>query len=296
MHDRHRQDARRKRRRRPAGLTKGNGLIWPADAPIKAYADIAVCFGNLAPGGDGLQGQQHERAAVPRHGRSASTTRRLIVRRRDCEVGFAPGSVIVLRYLGPVAAGMPEVFVATAALCTRELDGRVAFLSDTRVSGVSHGAIGVHCCPEAAVGGPIALVADGDRISFDLLVGDITLHVPADELAARKANWRPPALLHDAATSPPSRPRLGRRVPAVFPYGENHGSGRTNQPRSRQGPYSLRVRCGLRHCTSGGSSNSFRRAFFSARVRCGLRHCTSGGSSNSFRRAFFSAEAPCVLP
>jgi dihydroxy-acid dehydratase len=106
---------------------------------------------------------------------------------------IAPGSVIVLRYLGPAAAGMPEVLVATAALAVPELNGKVAFLSDTRVSGVSHGAIGVHCSPEAAVGGPIALVEDGDEISFDLLQGDITLHVPDDEIFRRKAAWQPPA-------------------------------------------------------------------------------------------------------
>ena len=76
-----------------------------------------------------------------------------------------PGSVIVLRNLGPVASGMPEVLVATAALAVPELDGKVAFISDTRVSGVSHGAIGVHCSPEAPAG-PWS-VEDGDEI-FDL--------------------------------------------------------------------------------------------------------------------------------
>ena len=99
--------------------------------------------------------------------------------------------MIVLRYLGPVAAGMPEVLIASAALAVPELDGRVAMVSDTRVSGVSHGAIGVHCSPEAAVGGPIALVHDGDEISFDLLAGDVTLHVGDEELARRRAALPP---------------------------------------------------------------------------------------------------------
>jgi dihydroxy-acid dehydratase len=102
-----------------------------------------------------------------------------------------PGQVIVLRYLGPVAAGMPEVLIASAALAVPELDGKVAMVSDTRVSGVSHGAIGVHCSPEAAVGGPIALVQDGDEISFDLLAGDVTLHVSAEELARRRTALPP---------------------------------------------------------------------------------------------------------
>ena len=71
------------------------------------------------------------------------------------------------------------------------LEGRVALVSDTRISGISHGAIGVHCAPEAAVGGPIALVEDGDEISFDLLAGNVTLHVVDELLAKRKAAWRP---------------------------------------------------------------------------------------------------------
>ena len=97
-----------------------------------------------------------------------------------------------MRYLGPIAAGMPEVLIATAALAVPELDGKVAFVSDTRVSGVSHGAIGVHCSPEAAVGGPLALVQDGDEISFDLLAGDIRLHVTDEELGRRRQQWHAP--------------------------------------------------------------------------------------------------------
>jgi len=67
-----------------------------------------------------------------------------------------------------------------------ELKGKVALLSDTRVSGVSSGAVGVHCAPEAAVGGPIAAVRDGDRVSFDLLAG--TIHVEADLEAPERRN------------------------------------------------------------------------------------------------------------
>ena len=66
-----------------------------------------------------------------------------------------------------------KVLVATSALSTPELDGKVAFVSDTRVSGVSHGAIGVHCAPEAAVGGPIAFVKDGDSISIDIRIQNV---------------------------------------------------------------------------------------------------------------------------
>jgi dihydroxy-acid dehydratase len=67
----------------------------------------------------------------------------------------------------------------------------VALISDTRISGISHGAIGVHCAPEAAVGGPIAFVHDGDEISFDLPSGTVTLHVAQEELVSRRSAWRP---------------------------------------------------------------------------------------------------------
>lgn len=87
---------------------------------------------------------------------------------------------------------MPEVVLAASALSVPELNGKVALISDTRVSGISHGAIGVHCSPEAAVGGPIALVEDGDEISFDLPSGDVTLHVSDEELGRRRQVWTPP--------------------------------------------------------------------------------------------------------
>ena len=91
---------------------------------------------------------------------------------------------------------MPEVVLAASALSVPELNGKVALISDTRVSGISHGAIGVHCAPEAALGGPIALVHDGDEISFDLPTGNITLHVSDDELCQRRQAWRPPVVRH----------------------------------------------------------------------------------------------------
>jgi len=173
-----------------ADVPAGNELIAPADAPYKPFADMQICFGNLAPEGivfkvSSMSEPRFRGRAMCFH--SAKDVVDAVEARR-----VKPGSVIVLRYLGPVAAGMPEVLVATAALAVPELDGKVAFISDTRVSGVSHGAIGVHCSPEAAVGGPIALVEDGDEISFDLLRGELTLHVADSELAARKARWRPP--------------------------------------------------------------------------------------------------------
>ena len=150
---------------------------------------MQVCFGNLAP--DGIVFKVSSLAEPRFRGpaicfESGRAVSEAVEQRR-----ILPGSVIVLRNLGPVALGMPEVVLAASALSVPELNGKVALISDTRISGISHGAIGVHCAPEAAVGGPIGLVHDGDAISFDLPTGSVTLHVAEEELARRKSEWQP---------------------------------------------------------------------------------------------------------
>ena len=164
----------------PAAPDRGGPppLLAPADRPFKPYADIQVCFGNLAPDGIVFKSSSLDEP------RFAGTAICFSDARAVSEAATAgrirPGHVVVLRGLGPVASGMPEVLVATAALSTPALKGRVALVSDTRVSGVSHGCIGIHCSPEAAVGGPIGRVRDGDRITFDLLAGAIEVEADLD--------------------------------------------------------------------------------------------------------------------
>ena len=171
-------------------VSSNQDLIVSKDECFKPFADMQICFGNLAPGGivfkvSSLQEPRFEgRALCFQNAKEVADAVR--------EGRVRPYDVIVLRYVGPVASGMPEVLVATAALTVPELDGKVAFISDSRVSGVTHGAVGVHCAPEAAVGGPIGLVQDGDTITFDLLAGTIDLGVTGDELAKRRAAWEPP--------------------------------------------------------------------------------------------------------
>ena len=173
-----------------ADVPADQDLIAPLDQPFKEYADMQICFGNLAPGGMVFKVSSMEDTQFKGKAICFDEAKDIVdaVEARKIQ----PGSVIVLRNLGPVASGMPEVLVATAALAVPELDGKVAFISDTRVSGVSHGAIGVHCSPEAAVGGPIGLVEDSDEISFDLLEGDLTLHVNDEAMSARRAVWKAP--------------------------------------------------------------------------------------------------------
>jgi dihydroxy-acid dehydratase len=170
-------------------------LLAPLEAPLKPFADMQICFGNLAPGGIVFKVSSLQETGFRGRAQCFSVARDVA---EAVEQGrIKPGTVIVLRYLGPIAAGMPEVLVASAALAVPELDGKVALVSDTRVSGVSHGAIGVHCVPEAQAGGPLALVEDGDEISFDLLKGECTLHVTDDTLSRRRAQWQPPNLTYE---------------------------------------------------------------------------------------------------
>ncbi|CAN5368226.1 dihydroxy-acid dehydratase [soil metagenome] len=166
-------------------------LIARADAPLKKYADMQICIGNLSPGGMVFKVSSFPETAF--RGEAICFEDAKAVLDAVAAKRIRPGHIVILRNLGPVASGMPEVLIASSALSVPELDGKVALISDTRVSGVSHGAIGVHCAPEAAVGGPIGLVEDGDGIGFDLLEGTVTLEVPESELEARRAKWIPPA-------------------------------------------------------------------------------------------------------
>ena len=171
--------------RRASSLPPGQELVANADHPFKDHADMQVCFGNLAPEGivfkvSSLEGPGFSGSALCFESPEA-------VVEAAARGGIRPGQVVVLRGQGPVGSpGMPELLVASSALSTPALEGRVALVCDGRVSGVAHGAIGVHCAPEAALGGPIGVVRDGDRISFHLLEGTIRLHVDDRELSRRR--------------------------------------------------------------------------------------------------------------
>jgi dihydroxy-acid dehydratase len=172
-----------------AAIPEEQDLIAPLDVPFKPYADMQICYGNLAPDGMVFKVSSMQSPTFRGTAMCFEDPRDIITAVK--EKRMKPGTVVVLRSLGPVASGMPEVLVATSALSVPELDGKVALVSDTRVSGVSHGAIGVHCSPEAAVGGPIGLVQDGDTIEFDLLEGRIHMDVSDEELTKRRASLKP---------------------------------------------------------------------------------------------------------
>ncbi len=105
-----------------------------------------------------------------------------------------PGDVVVIRYEGPAGGpGMREMLTPTSAICGMGLASSVALITDGRFSGASKGPCIGHVSPEAAAGGPIALVREGDVIDIDIQAGTLELRVSADELAARRAQWEPPA-------------------------------------------------------------------------------------------------------
>ncbi|MDP6952219.1 MAG: dihydroxy-acid dehydratase [Alphaproteobacteria bacterium] len=109
--------------------------------------------------------------------------------------GIVAGDVVVVRYVGPVGApGMPEMVHLTIQLQGRGLGKEVALITDGRFSGVSHGILVGHICPEAAKGGPLGAVRDGDTIVINPITRRLDIDIPAEELEARVAQMRIPAL------------------------------------------------------------------------------------------------------
>ncbi len=176
-------------------LPPHQNLITGPDRPFDSQADIQACFGNLAP--DGILFKAPGMNPVRFQGTALCFSDAQAVEDAAAARKIKPGHVVVLRHLGPVAAGMPEVLRAAEVVAAPELAGKAALISDARVSGISQGIIGVHCAPEAVIGGPIGLVQDGDAISFDLAAGDISWHVSEREISIRRTNQRRTAVRHD---------------------------------------------------------------------------------------------------
>ena len=172
----------------------GQDIVRPVSRPVAPPNNhISVLKGNLAPescllklSGKTLEKGQFRGTA--RVFESEADTMRAI---RASEI--VPGTVVVVRNVGPVGGpGMPEMVMLTIQLQGRGLGEDVALITDGRFSGVSHGILIGHISPEAARGGPIAAVRDGDTIVIDPGARTLSLEVPREELARRMASWRPP--------------------------------------------------------------------------------------------------------
>lgn len=167
-------------------------VIRPVDNPYMKTGGLAVLKGNLAPDGSVVK----RSAVVPEMMQHSGPARVF-----DCEEDaikaikggkIVAGDVVVIRYEGPKGGpGMREMLNPTSAIAGMGLGSSVALITDGRFSGASRGASIGHVSPEAAVGGPIALVEEGDIIEIDIPGLSINLKVSDEELAARKAKWQP---------------------------------------------------------------------------------------------------------
>lgn len=170
---------------------EGQEVIRDFDHPIKAEGHLVIMYGNLAPAGavakiTGKEGLRFEGPARVFHSEELALQAIL-----DGEI--RAGDVIVVRYEGPKGGpGMREMLSPTSAIMGRGLGGEVAFITDGRFSGGSHGFVVGHVTPEAAVGGPIALIEDGDRITIDAEARRVDIDLSDDEMEKRRAAWTRP--------------------------------------------------------------------------------------------------------
>lgn len=170
-------------------------VIRPLHDPIYAEGALAVLRGNLAPDGVVIKPSACAPHLLQHTGRALVFDDYPALKKavEDPKLDVTADDILVLRNAGPLGAGMPEwgmLPIPTKLLRAGVTD--MLRLSDARMSGTSYGGCLLHCAPEAAVGGPLALLRSGDRITVDVPARRIHLQVSDDELAARRAAWQPP--------------------------------------------------------------------------------------------------------
>lgn len=174
-----------------ASETPGQQVVRSAAQPVKPHGGLAVLRGSLAPEGAvikvaGTERMQFRGPARVFDGEAAALQAVL-------EGRIRPGDVVVIRYEGPRGApGMPEMLSVTAALVGRGLGPEVALVTDGRFSGGTRGLMVGHVAPEAQVGGPIALVREGDPVVIDVEARRLDVDIPQEELARRRSEFTPP--------------------------------------------------------------------------------------------------------
>jgi dihydroxy-acid dehydratase len=171
---------------------KGQDIIRPLSDPIKKDSHLVVLYGNLAPGGavakiSGKEGLSFSGKAIVFENEQTALAAILDGR-------VKAGHVIVIRHEGPVGGpGMREMLSPTSAVMGKGLGKEVALITDGRFSGGSHGFVVGHITPEAALGGPLAVVKNGDPITIDAVSHKLTLGIPQKDIDARLAKWKAPA-------------------------------------------------------------------------------------------------------
>jgi dihydroxy-acid dehydratase len=172
--------------------TPGQDVVVPIETPIKPIGGLTILRGSLAPDGCVIKLAGHERRLHRGPARvfdSEEACYEAVKERR-----IVAGDVVVIRYEGPAGGpGMREMLSVTAALVGEGLGDSVALITDGRFSGGTHGLMVGHVAPEAALGGPIAFVAEGDEVVIDVDAKRIDLAVPDEEIARRRPAWSPRA-------------------------------------------------------------------------------------------------------
>jgi len=169
----------------------GQEVVVPIETPLKATGGLAILHGNLAPEGSVVKLAGHERLlhrGPARVFESEEACFEAVQARR-----IQAGDVVVIRYEGPAGGpGMREMLHVTAALVGEGLGDAVALVTDGRFSGATHGLMVGHVSPEAARGGPLAALRDGDTVTIDVEARELRAELSADEFAARLRDWAPP--------------------------------------------------------------------------------------------------------
>ncbi|MGC8606644.1 MAG: dihydroxy-acid dehydratase [Vulcanisaeta sp.] len=166
-------------------------IVRDANNPIKPWGGIRILRGSLAPEGAVIKVAATELMKFEGKARPFNSEEEAFQAIRRGEI--KPGDVVVIRYEGPKGSpGMPEMLRVTAAIVGAGLGKDVALITDGRFSGATRGFMVGHVAPEAAVGGPIAIVEDGDKILIDVENGRLDLLVSEEEIRRRLKNWQPP--------------------------------------------------------------------------------------------------------
>jgi dihydroxy-acid dehydratase len=180
------------------GPSHRRDVIAPLEQPLAAEGGLAILRGNLAPNGAVIKHAAATPELLTHRGRAVvfRSLDDIAARVHDPDLDVRPDDVLVLQNAGPIGApGMPEAGylpIPKKLLAAGVRD--MVRVSDARMSGTAYGTVVLHVAPEAAIGGPLALVQDGDQIELDVPNRRIELRVPPDELARRHAAWQPAPL------------------------------------------------------------------------------------------------------
>jgi dihydroxy-acid dehydratase len=169
----------------------GQKIILPISKPVKDSSHLRVLYGNLAPEGavakiTGKEGTVFTGTAKVFNSEEEGMAAIL-------EKKITEGDVVVIRFEGPQGGpGMREMLKPTSAIMGQGLGDKVAFITDGRFSGGTHGFVVGHISPEAEMGGPIALIQDGDEITIDANTDILSLNISDDEMIQRSLTWKNP--------------------------------------------------------------------------------------------------------